>query len=139
MRHYIYCKCEDNSIFSVCLWCSKESDIWKRQITRLCIGTSSTMTNFYCKRKLKACNPLYGRSACDGCPLASGRDAGRDNGDGGFYHAPLEETDVFMPMGLRASYDHIDRYSYDQGGKRMRLSIGINTAGFVLSAGRRRN
>ena len=56
-----------------------------------------------------------------------------------FTDAPLEETDVFMPMGLRASYDHIDRYSYDQGGKRMRLSIGINTAGFVLSAGRRRN
>ena len=34
-----------------------------------------------------------------------------------FTDAPLEETDVFMPMGLRASYDHIDRYSYDQAGK----------------------
>ena len=34
-----------------------------------------------------------------------------------FTDAPLEETDVFMPMGLRASYDHIDRYSYDQAGE----------------------
>ena len=34
-----------------------------------------------------------------------------------FTDAPLEETDVFMPMGLRASYDHIDRYSYDQAVK----------------------
>ena len=34
-----------------------------------------------------------------------------------FTDAPLEETDVFQPMGLRASYDHIDRYSYDQAGK----------------------
>jgi len=30
---------------------------------------------------------------------------------------PLEETDVYLPMGLRASYDHIDRYFYDQAGK----------------------
>lgn len=34
-----------------------------------------------------------------------------------FTDTPLEETDVFQPMGLRASYDHIDRYSYDQAGK----------------------
>lgn len=34
-----------------------------------------------------------------------------------FTDVPLEETDVFHPMGLRASYDHIDRYSYDQAGK----------------------
>ena len=51
-----------------------------------------------------------------------------------FTDAPLEETDVFQPMGLRASYAPMIRR-----GKRMRLSIGINTAGFVLSAGRRRN
>ena len=31
-----------------------------------------------------------------------------------FTDAPLVETDVYLPMGLRASYDHIDRYLYDQ-------------------------
>ncbi|WP_303644341.1 NAD(+) diphosphatase, partial [uncultured Parabacteroides sp.] len=30
---------------------------------------------------------------------------------------PLVETDVYRPMGLRASYDHIDRCFYDQAGK----------------------
>lgn len=34
-----------------------------------------------------------------------------------FTDEPLEETDLFQPMGLRASYDHIDRYLYDQAGK----------------------
>ena len=34
-----------------------------------------------------------------------------------FTDAPLVETDVYLPMGLRASYDHIDRYFYDQAGK----------------------
>ena len=34
-----------------------------------------------------------------------------------FTDAPLEETDVFLPMGLRASYDYIDRSLYDQAGK----------------------
>lgn len=36
---------------------------------------------------------------------------------------PLEETDVYLPMGLRASYDHIDRYFYDQAGKALRDTL----------------
>jgi len=38
-----------------------------------------------------------------------------------FTDVPLIETDVYLPMGLRASYDHIDRYFYDQAGKAYEL------------------
>lgn len=34
-----------------------------------------------------------------------------------FTDEPLEETDAFLPMGLRASYDCLDRTLYDQAGK----------------------
>ena len=34
-----------------------------------------------------------------------------------FTDVPLVETDVYLPMGLRSSYDHLDRYFYDQAGK----------------------
>ncbi len=34
-----------------------------------------------------------------------------------FTDVPLVETDVYLPMGLRASYDHLGRYFYDQAGK----------------------
>ena len=39
------------------------------------------------------------------------------DGDGGLYRCTLVETDVYLPMGLRSSYDHLDRYFYDQAGK----------------------
>ena len=68
-----------------------------------------------------------------------GRDAGRDNGDGGFYRCALEETDVFMPMGLRASYDHIDRYSYDQAGKAYEIVYWDQHSRFCPVCGTRRN
>ena len=52
-----------------------------------------------------------------------------------FTDTPLEETDVLQPMGLRASYDHIDRYSYDQAGKLSRdCLLGSFGSRFVLSA-----
>lgn len=34
-----------------------------------------------------------------------------------FTDVPLVETDVYLPMGLRSSYDLLDRYFYDQAGK----------------------
>jgi NAD+ diphosphatase len=30
---------------------------------------------------------------------------------------PLEETEAFLPMGLRASYDYLERHFYEQAGK----------------------
>ena len=56
-----------------------------------------------------------------------------------FTDAPLEETDVFMPMDSALPMIISTVTPMIRRGKRMRLSIGINTAGFVLSAGRRRN
>lgn len=34
-----------------------------------------------------------------------------------FADAPLEETELYLPMGLRASFEHLDRPLYDQAGK----------------------
>lgn len=34
-----------------------------------------------------------------------------------FANEPLEETDTFLPMGLRASYDCLERHLYEQAGK----------------------
>lgn len=34
-----------------------------------------------------------------------------------FTDEPLEETDVFFPMGLRASYDYLEQHFYEQAGK----------------------
>ena len=56
-----------------------------------------------------------------------------------FTDAPLAETDIYLTMGLRASYDHIDRYFYDQAGKAYEIVYWDRHSRFVLSAERPRN
>ena len=48
---------------------------------------------------------------------------------------PLEETEAYLPIGLRASYDYIDKWQYEQAGKAFQINYWDQHSRFCPACG----